>query len=272
MRFAINLVMETKAITMTIQAISDNTGVVSSEIYSEDSTKILDTKLVLPVPWSLESGAMLNELQVAVRMSGPADAPVIVVLGGLSAHRTVISENPAKPGWWQDVLEPLLPVTLAPYRVLSLDYVGGNGDSTGPAQWGDMAPQFPDIDIADHANVLASVLALLGIECAEAVIGASFGGMVGLRFAQDHPQRLRKLLVIGAGHRVGGAKIDTPLAIVSFDHDEIRPHALARELAATVGGNFRTIEFHSRYGHDAFLLEHVMIRSTVRKFLRGALV
>ena len=272
MRFAINLVKETKAIIMTTQAIPDYAGVVSSEICFEDSTQVTDTTLAMPVPWPLESGAVLNQLQVSIRMSGPGDAPVVVILGGISAHRNAISDDPAKPGWWQNILEPLLPETLGRYRILSLDYVGGSGDSTGPAQWGDMAPQFPDIDTTDHANVLAAVLTELGIECAEAVIGASFGGLIGLRFAQDHPQRLRKLLVIGAAHRLRPAKIDTPLAIVSFDHDEFRPHALARELAATVAGNFRTIELHSRYGHDAYLLEHMKVRSAVRKFLRGALV
>ena len=362
MRFARNLINGNKAIIMNTQASFAYTGDVSSEIACTGPALELDTILNLPVPWSLESGAVLNELQVAVRMFGPADAPVVVALGGMSAHRTIVTQDPANPGWWQDVLQPLLTGELSNYRVLGLDYVGGYGDSTGPVHWGDMASQFPDIDTADHASVLAAVLDQLGVEQVDSVIGASFGGMVALRFAQDHPHRLRKLMVIGAAHRapvmasarrhvqrsilelannsideqsvvaiarslamttyrseqefeqrfggeggveamqayldhcgerfacrfnresyirlsrsidnhrVNPAEIDTPVAIVGFDQDEICPLGLARQLAATVSGNFRITELRSRYGHDAFLLEHALVRNLVRKFLRGVLV
>jgi hypothetical protein len=49
----------------------------------------IDDVLRLPVPHQLHYGDELPDARAAFRLVGPEDAPVIAVLGGISAHRIV---------------------------------------------------------------------------------------------------------------------------------------------------------------------------------------
>jgi len=57
---------------------------------------VIDSVLDLPQPWRLHYGDLLESPRVAYRLAGPPEAPVVAVLGGISAHRVV--EGAA--GWW----------------------------------------------------------------------------------------------------------------------------------------------------------------------------
>ena len=52
----------------------------------------------------------------------------------------------------------------------------------------------------DQARALAAVLDHLGI-AATSLVGASYGGMVALAFAELFPGRISKLVILGAAHR-----------------------------------------------------------------------
>jgi homoserine O-acetyltransferase len=60
---------------------------------------------------------------------------------------------------------------------------------------------FPDVSTFDQAKVLDALLAHLGIAQLYALVGASYGGMVGLAMAQAFPERIRHLCVISAAHK-----------------------------------------------------------------------
>jgi homoserine O-acetyltransferase len=82
------------------------------------------------------------------------------------------------------------------YRVLGFDYLGGSGATTGPS-----GGRFPSISSHDQATILLKLLDHLGISKLHAIVGASYGGMVALAFAENFAERVLRLLIIGAGDR-----------------------------------------------------------------------
>jgi homoserine O-acetyltransferase len=85
-------------------------------------------------------------------------------------------------------------------RILAFDYLGGSGATTGPRP--DEVPgSFPTVSSHDQATLLALLLDHLGIASVDAMVGASYGGMVALAFAQRHASRVRRLLVVSAADR-----------------------------------------------------------------------
>lgn len=157
----------------------------------------------LASPWALRHGGVLPRVRLAYELIGPPDAPLIVVQGGISAgrHVTATTSDPS-PGWWQDFVGPGRPIDTNHLRVLAFDYLGGNGDSSGPRQTPDSRQDtFPAISTDDQARALATLLDHLDLDAVDAFVGSSYGGMVGLAFAAAFPQRLRRLIVISAAHR-----------------------------------------------------------------------
>jgi homoserine O-acetyltransferase/O-succinyltransferase len=161
--------------------------------------EILEGVLELPAPFALFHGGRVSKVRVAWRLAGAAGAPVVAALGGISAHRVVYSSAQSS-GWWNELVGPGRPLDSSRYRILGFDYLGGSGDTTGPGrQQG--SEYFPSVSTFDQAELLARILDILGIATLHAIVGASYGGMVGLALAQRFASRLRGLLVISAAHR-----------------------------------------------------------------------
>jgi homoserine O-acetyltransferase len=149
---------------------------------------------ILEVPGTLQlhHGAQLDGVHVAWRLSGPALAPVVVALGGISAHRVVYSQGHTR-GWWDGIVGPGLALDARRFRILGFDFLGGSGASTGPR-----AERFPSVSTYDQAELLLRLSNHLGIARLHAIVGASYGGMVALAFAERYPERVARLLVISA--------------------------------------------------------------------------
>lgn len=119
-------------------------------------------------------------------LSGPPGAPVIVVLGGISASRHVTATtNDTSDGWWQLLVGPAAAVDTRRFRVLGIDW---------------LAPEQGSISTHDQADALLAVLDQLGIERVSTILGASYGGMVALAFAARHPTRVERLAIISGAH------------------------------------------------------------------------
>jgi len=146
----------------------------------------------------LRHGGSLPNVEVAWRLEGRPDAPVVVALGGISAHRCIFGTRDPRQGWWSELAGPGRPLDATRFRLLGFDFLGGSGLTTGPAP-GDKA--FPAISAHDQAQLLVALADHLGIATLHAIAGASYGGMVALAFAEQFPQRVARLLVIGAAHR-----------------------------------------------------------------------
>lgn len=173
---------------------------------ADDSSALADctfeTVLELAQPFRLECGQILPSARIAIRLSGPEAAPVVVVLGGISAHRCPVAlPGEARDGWWQGVLGEQGVDILCSHRVLGLDYLGGGGATTAPCNWGDAPESFPAIDSLDQARIVVAALDALGLARIEAVIGASYGGMVALHLASRFGDRVSRAMVIASAHR-----------------------------------------------------------------------
>ena len=69
-----------------------------------------------------------RRLSLKVECSGPRNAPVVWVAGGISAHRHLASNAAdAQPGWWQDAVGYGQALDPSRYRLLAFDWVGSDG-------------------------------------------------------------------------------------------------------------------------------------------------
>ncbi len=119
-------------------------------------------------------------------LTGPPHAPIVVALGGISAHRHVCqTESNAQPGWWDGIVGSGLALDTRTFRVLGIDW--HTGDET--------------VTTGDQADRLATVLDELGVDAVHSIVGSSYGGMVALAFAAQYPTRVGRLTVIAAAHR-----------------------------------------------------------------------
>lgn len=134
--------------------------------------------------------AGIRRLRIAWELQGAADAPVLLVQGGISANRHVAAgARFAEPGWWDAQCGEGRAIDTRRHRVLAIDWLGADGSLDAC------------IDPADQADAIAAVLDHLGIARAACFIGASYGAMVGLQFAARHRTRLNHLIAISGAHR-----------------------------------------------------------------------
>lgn len=149
--------------------------------------------------FELEHGARIDGLRLGYKSYGPVDAPLCVVLGGISANAHVCSDGvDRRPGWWQDIVGERRAIDLTRFRVIGIDWLGGCGASSGPA---DGAALFSPVSSRDQARALRRLLVSLGCDRAHAIVGASYGGMVALAFAREFPDAVDRIACLCAAHR-----------------------------------------------------------------------
>ena len=119
-------------------------------------------------------------------LTGPPNAPLVVVLGGISATRHVTATaSDTREGWWQALVGPGAAIDTRDVRVLGIDW---------------SVPTTGTVTTFDQATAIVAVLDRLGVDRAAAIVGASYGGMVALAFGAAHPSRVDRLVVISAAH------------------------------------------------------------------------
>lgn len=153
----------------------------------------------MPDGLDLEHGGRLDAVEIAWRLTGPEGAPVVAVLGGISAHRHVAGGDDPQ-GWWAGLVGPGKGIDTGRLRVLSFDWLGGSDGTTGPAPGSDGGDPFPAVSPFDQAAVLARLVYQLGIHRLRAVVGASYGGMVALAFGARYGALAERLVVLSAAH------------------------------------------------------------------------
>jgi homoserine O-acetyltransferase/O-succinyltransferase len=161
------------------------------------SAEVLAGVLQLPGRLSLHHGGSLDQPSLAWRLAGKPGAPVVVALGGISAHRRVFDTEQPRAGWWCEIAGPGRALDSTRLRILGIDYLGGSGESTAPTAGG----VFPSLSSYDQAEALLRLLDHLQLVRLRAIVGASYGGMVALAFAERYPDRVQQLLVISAADR-----------------------------------------------------------------------
>jgi len=151
----------------------------------------------IPGPWALHHRGELPSARIAWRVTGPQDASLVCAMGGIWSDRRLFDATDARRGCWPEVVGPGRPLDPNRHRILSFDYVGGSGDSTGPEN----GKPFPSISTYDQAEALARVLDHLKVPSVRAIVGGSYGGMVALAFAERFPERVAALCIISAADR-----------------------------------------------------------------------
>jgi len=200
-----------------------------------------DLTVAIPDGFQLTS---LTEVvgSVAARLVGPETGALVVAAGGISADRQAADSADA-PGWWGWAIGAGAPIDIARHRLLTFDWLPG-ADTDAVVT----------ITTADQARLLALVLDHLGEAKMDAFVGASYGGCVGLAFAELFPERLDRLVVISAAHRAHPAAtawrgVQRRILQLGLDAGrEVEAVALARELAMTT---YRSAEeFQTRFGDN----------------------
>ncbi len=180
----------------------------------------VDHTLRAPAPFRLDSGDSLAAPTVRVRLHGPASAPKVLALGGISATRRLGGAD----GWWGDIVGPGAAIDTNRFCALGIDFAPDEDELLR-------------ISPTDQARLIEITLDELGIGQVHAMVGASYGGMVGLALGQIAPRRLKRLCVISAAHQaspLGAAWRGVQRRIVEFAqaHGETSAGlSLARQLA-----------------------------------------
>lgn len=204
-----------------------------------------DVVVDIPSDFRLASGEILGQRQIVGRLHGRAGTPLIVVAGGISAGRFVHRTETNGLGWWSGAVSIRGPIDLSRFQVLAFDYAPEAAEGAVPVT----------ITTHDQARLLGLILDRLGDPTVAAFVGCSYGGMIGLAFAELFPHRVEQLIVVSAAHRAhpqATAWRGIQRRILQLAQAAGRPEdgvALARELAMTT---YRTAEeFADRFETEA---------------------
>ena len=150
----------------------------------------------------LECGIALPRLVVAYRTYGTLNADrsnAILICHALTSDQYVAETHPltGRPGWWETVVGPGLPIDTTRFFVICANVLGGCMGSTGPTHtrdgetgesngepWG---IDFPPVTIGDMVQAQKRLIDHLGIARLFAVVGGSMGGMQVLQWAATFP-------------------------------------------------------------------------------------
>ncbi len=164
---------------------------------AQAQTPLAEGVLDVPGEWLLHHGGRLAGGRIAWRLTGPEDAPVVCAMGGIWCDRWLFDVGNPRRGCWNEVVGPGRPLNSSLYRVLSFDYLGGSGDTTGPQP----GVPFPSVSTYDQGEVLVRLLDHLKVRSLRAIVGGSYGGMVALAFAERYPERVASLFIVSAADR-----------------------------------------------------------------------
>lgn len=143
-----------------------------------------DIEIPIPAGFRLASGDTLADAAISVRCVGRRDGPQVIALGGISAGRDVCGVR----GWWRETLIDHDAVDLRRFGLIGFDFTP-------------TCDQRVRITPQDQARLIEIALSDLGVARVHAVVGASYGGMVGLALAARAPERVGRLCVISAAHQ-----------------------------------------------------------------------
>jgi homoserine O-acetyltransferase len=160
----------------------------------------------------LECGTILRSHTVAFRTYGRLNAArsnAILICHALTLDQYVAEAHPitGKPGWWDAVVGPGLPVDTDRFFVICPNVLGGCMGSTGPLSKRELADgkvsaeepwgtDFPPVTIRDMVSAQKRLIEHLGIVRLLAVIGGSMGGMQVLQWAAQYPEAVFAALPI----------------------------------------------------------------------------
>lgn len=167
----------------------------------------------------LAGGRSLDSVEVAYETFGTLAEDrgnAVLICHALSGDAHVAngagSDGSWRPGWWDGMVGPGMPIDTDRYFVICSNVLGGCSGTTGP---GSPDPstgtpyglRFPLITMEDMVDVQALLLDALGIDRLLAVAGGSMGGMQALAWASRYPERVRAVVAAATTGRIGAQAI-----------------------------------------------------------------
>lgn len=142
-----------------------------------------DIYLPIHKPFRLETGGILSDRQIRIRRHGRRNAPSVLVMGGISSGRKLSGPD----GWWNDLVGEGAPLDLASHSALGIDFAP-------------LGEERVAISPRSQARLVLMAMDELGIDKLHALVGASYGGMIGLALGALAPERVNALCIISAAH------------------------------------------------------------------------
>jgi homoserine O-acetyltransferase len=165
----------------------------------------------LDKPLKLDAGVELAPFQIAYQTYGALNAArsnAVLICHALTGDQHVANIHPVtgKPGWWETMVGPGLPIDTERYFVICPNVIGGCMGTSGPSStnpqtgepWG---LDFPVITIRDMVRAQAMLLDHLGIEQLFSIAGGSMGGMQVLQWCASYPERVFSALPLATATR-----------------------------------------------------------------------
>jgi len=120
--------------------------------------------------------------EIHFEINGNINAPIIFILGGISASKHVASSSfNFEKGWWENIVGKDKSIDLNKNCIISIDYLDFDGVTT-----------------FDQAKAIIFLLDYLKIKKIESFIGYSYGGMVALAFASISQKLANQIIILGA--------------------------------------------------------------------------
>ncbi|MFD1029931.1 homoserine O-acetyltransferase MetX [Metaplanococcus flavidus] len=147
---------------------------------------------------ALESGVVLEGVELAYERNGNFDNPTILICHALTGDQYAVGTE-EQPGWWSGMAGPGKTLDTDKFQVISFNVLGGCHGSTGPLS---INPQtgapyrsdFPLLTIKDMVRAEYQALRILGIEKLKTVIGGSLGGMKTLEWGALYPEYIETIV------------------------------------------------------------------------------
>jgi homoserine O-acetyltransferase/O-succinyltransferase len=169
----------------------------------------------------LTNGQTLPQVEVAYvahgRLAPDGRNAILVTHGYTSGPSMLSSEHLTAEGSWAPVLGPGKALDTDRFFIVCSNMLGSSFGSTGPSStnpatgkpWG---PDFPAIHLRDIVAAQRALMAHLGVQHLQAVLGPSYGGFQALQWALDAPDFVSACGVIVSGFHSPGLTADSARA------------------------------------------------------------
>jgi homoserine O-acetyltransferase/O-succinyltransferase len=185
---------------------ADSVGIVTPKVQRFDE------------PLLLACGRSLPEFELVYETYGELNAAksnAVLICHALSGNHHAAgyhSSEDRKAGWWDSYIGPGKPIDTRRFFVVALNNIGGCHGSTGPksnnpATGRPYGPDFPPLRVRDWVASQKRLMDVLGIAQWAAVIGGSLGGMQAMRWALEHPDKLRHCVAIACAMKLSAQNI-----------------------------------------------------------------
>ena len=160
------------------------------------------------IPFQLDSGALLQQLEIAYETYGEPDSDgtnAVLVCHALTGSAHAADEGSLttaeQPAWWNGIIGSGRGLDTGRFFVICANILGSCYGSTGPASidpFTGMLYQgsFPQVTVRDMVRAQRLLLEALGVRSLATVIGGSLGGMQVLEWAIMFPGMVRSVIPI----------------------------------------------------------------------------